>query len=149
MGRGVHDQGLLGKVGVTSRYVMVNTFLYSLYGQGGGTKHVKDRQITAYRNLWLDALLLNTSVTAVITLGGLAKTAFGLWVATRPAAAAGLHVASILHPTYPESASVGGQITLAAATARLLADWAAALPGLRAAVTAEQPPDLQPYTDHW
>ncbi len=35
-------QGLLAKLGVTRSYVLVNTFLYSVYGQGGGTKHVGD-----------------------------------------------------------------------------------------------------------
>jgi hypothetical protein len=47
--------------------------------------------------------------------------------------------AELLHPTYPESASAAGQITLDAATERLLANWNAALPELVAAI---QHPDV-------
>src|SRR3954465_8121179 len=45
---GQRVQGLLAKVGVTSGYVMVNTFLYSVYGQGGGERHADDPAIAAY-----------------------------------------------------------------------------------------------------
>jgi hypothetical protein len=47
-----------------SSYVMVNTFLYSVYGQSGGQRHKDDAQIVAYRNRWLDALLLATKSRA-------------------------------------------------------------------------------------
>ena len=33
---GQRVQGLLARAGVTTSYVMLNTFLYSVYGQGGG-----------------------------------------------------------------------------------------------------------------
>jgi hypothetical protein len=36
---------------------MVNTFVYSVYGQGGGNRHKNNPAIIAYRNRWLDALL--------------------------------------------------------------------------------------------
>src|SRR3954452_13504326 len=49
-------QGLLAKLGIDRSYVMVNTFLYSVYGQQAGTKHHNDAGIVAYRNRWLDAL---------------------------------------------------------------------------------------------
>src|SRR5438045_9690255 len=32
-------QGLLAKLGISSRYVLVNTFLYSVYGDGGAPRH--------------------------------------------------------------------------------------------------------------
>src|SRR5690348_15024669 len=35
-------QGFLAKLGITSSYVMVNTYLYSVYGQGAGTRHAHD-----------------------------------------------------------------------------------------------------------
>src|SRR5436190_23310230 len=35
-------QGLLAKFGVDRSYVMVNTFLYSVFGQGGGSAHKND-----------------------------------------------------------------------------------------------------------
>jgi uracil-DNA glycosylase len=54
---GQRVQGLLAKLGIERSYVMVNTFLYSVYGQGGGNRHDDDQAIAAYRNAWLDALL--------------------------------------------------------------------------------------------
>ena len=110
---------------------MVNTFLYSVYGQGGGNRHEDDEAIAAYRNAWLDALLVGTDVTAVVSLGQLADTAYQAWAATQPAAAAQLHHAPLRHPTYPESASRAGNKTLAETTAILLADWNEHLPALR------------------
>ena len=110
---------------------MVNTFLYSVYGQGGGNRHEDDEAIAAYRNAWLDALLVGTGVTAVVSLGQLADTAYQAWATTQPAAAARLHHAPLRHPTYPESASRAGNKTLAETTAILLADWNEHLPALR------------------
>ena len=88
---GQRVQGLLAKLGIDRSYVMVNTFLYSVYGQGGGNRHEDDEAIAAYRNAWLDALLVGTDVTAVVSLGQLADTAYQAWAATQPAAAAQLH----------------------------------------------------------
>src|SRR6266568_1935096 len=87
---GQRVQGLLARLGIATGYVMVNTFLYSVFGQGGGTRHAADEQIAQYRNRWLDALLLGSQVTAVITLGTLAKTGYATWAKTQPAAAAAL-----------------------------------------------------------
>ena len=128
---GQRVQGLLAKLGIDRSYVMVNTFLYSVYGQGGGNRHADDEAIAAYRNEWLDALLVGTHVTAVVSLGQLADQAYQQWAATQPEAAAPLHHAAIRHPTYPESASRAGNKTLAETTAILLADWNAHLPELR------------------
>ena len=50
-------QGFLAKLGITRSYVLVNAFLYSVYGQGGGTRHVDDDAIVAYRHRWLDTLV--------------------------------------------------------------------------------------------
>jgi hypothetical protein len=36
-GAGHRIQGFIEKLGLTRSYVMVNTFVYSVYGQGGGT----------------------------------------------------------------------------------------------------------------
>src|SRR6478609_8264609 len=114
---GQRVQGLLAKLGIDHSYVMVNTFLYSVYGQGGGNRHDDDEKIAAYRNAWLDAVLVGTGVTAVISLGQLADTAYQAWAKTQPATAAGLHHAPLRHPTYPESASRAGDKTLAERTA--------------------------------
>src|SRR6266487_1231426 len=55
-------QGFLAKLGIDRSYVMINTFLYSVYGQGGGTKHQNDPGIIAYRNRWLDALMGGSNI---------------------------------------------------------------------------------------
>jgi hypothetical protein len=150
---GQRVQGLLARIGIGTGYVMVNTFLFSVYGQGGGNRHAHDAAIADYRHRWLDALLTPAGpITAVITLGTLAKQAYSTWSNTQPATTAALHHAGVRHPTYPESASQAGGITLEAATAALLADWNAHLPALRAHVvpdiaTAPEPP--VPYADHW
>src|SRR6185295_10910527 len=40
-------QGFLAKLGIDRSYVMVNTYLYSVFGQGGGEKHRNDKKIAA------------------------------------------------------------------------------------------------------
>ena len=47
---GQRVQGLLARLGIDHSYVMVNTFLYSVYGQGGGNRHEDDEAIAAYRH---------------------------------------------------------------------------------------------------
>src|SRR3954469_23717796 len=66
---GQRFQGFLTKLGIDRSYVLVNTFLYSVYGQGGGKKHIGDQLITDYRNRWLDAIAAHNRIEAVITLG--------------------------------------------------------------------------------
>lgn len=146
---GQRVQGLLAKLGITHSYVMINTFLFSVYGQSGGSRHRDDPAIAAYRNAWLDALLASTTITAVITLGELARAAWGQWAKTQPARAAELHVAPLRHPTFPESSSRSGSQTLAEATAKLLADWNEHLPGLRAHVEGDEPAPTSTYGSTW
>ncbi len=62
---GQRAQAFLDWLGIDRSYAFVNTFLYSVYGQAGGTHHRNDPAIVAYRNRWLDALLVNSSVQAV------------------------------------------------------------------------------------
>jgi len=142
---GQRSQGFLARVGIDRSYVMINTFLYSVYGQGGGERHKNDPALAAYRNRWLDALLVGSSVEAVVTLGGLAAQAFAQWKATPAGTAAQLTHAAITHPTYPESASGAGQKTKAEATAEMLANWNLSLPALHAAVTPDTPRPLVLY----
>ena len=146
---GQRTQGLLAKIGVDKSYVMVNTFLYSVYGQGGGSRHERDAAIAGYRNQWLDALLLDKPVTAVITLGTLAATAYRMWADDNAGVAAGLHHARLRHPTFPESAAAAGRGTVREMTAELHRDWSSRLPALAAAVTPEAQPDPAPYTGAW
>lgn len=142
-------QGLLAKVGITSRYVMLNVYLYSLYGQGGGARHLRDAAITEHRDAWLDALLVDTDVTAVVALGDLAKAAYTAWAMRRPEVAIGLHLSAIRHPTYAEGASRGSGRPLAETTAEQLANWNAHLPGLAAHVEPEGAVDVTGYGTDW
>lgn len=150
---GQRVQGLLARAGVTTSYVMLNTFLYSVYGQGGGQRHADDPAIAVYRNRWLDAVLLDSRVTAVVTLGVLAERAFRAWTATgnnaEPAVGAHLHHAPLRHPTYPESASRSGTKTLAEATAELLENWNDHLPQLVDHIDPDTPTPLRPYGSSW
>lgn len=141
---GQRVQGLLGKLGIDRSYVMVNTFLYSVYGQGGGERHKKNEDIAAYRHRWLDKLA-GDGVQAIIALGGLAKVAYEQWRETASGAANTATFAALRHPTYPESASAAGQKTKAEATAILLQNWNEALPTLRAAITPDVERPLVAY----
>jgi len=61
-------QGFLAKLGITQSYAIVNTFLYSVYGSVKA-KTQKDPALAAYRNRWLDALLVGSKVEGVVALG--------------------------------------------------------------------------------
>jgi hypothetical protein len=135
---GQRTQGLLARLGLTRSYVMVNTFVYSVYGQGGGNAHIRDEAIAAYRDSWLSTIVGHNDIAVIMTLGTLATSAYHQWLAAGATFAG--HHAAILHPTYPESASAAGQVTLADATKRLLANWNDALPGLIAAIDQPDEP---------
>jgi uracil-DNA glycosylase len=143
---GQRTQGFLAKLGIRTSYVMVNTFIYSVYGQGGGERHKDDPAIAAYRNAWLDALLVGRRVDAVVSMGRLADAAFGQWRSTESGTAVDVTYQAITHPTYPESASASGQITKAEAVRRMLGRWNEALEVLRPAICRpEVEPDPAPY----
>lgn len=142
-------QGFLAKLGVTDGYVMINAFLYSVYNQTGAASHQNDPGIVAYRERWLDALLLgNSKIEVVVALGTIADHAFTSWRAKHPQRAVAYQ--HILHPTYPESSSGDDPAKLAEATKRLLADWNEALAKL--APVLSQPGvalPLVPYGETW
>jgi uracil-DNA glycosylase len=142
---GQRIQGFLAKLGLESSYVMVNTFLYSVYGQQGGEHHKNDADIAAYRNQWLDALLIGTRVQAVVALGALADNAWHTWAALQPVAAGKLVYQHITHPTEPISAAKGNLKTEAQLTKLMLGNWNQALNALRPAVTPDTPGPLVPY----
>jgi uracil-DNA glycosylase len=134
---GQRVQGFLAKLGVTTSYVMVNTYVYSVYGQSAGDAHANDPAIAAYRNRWLNALVLGKSVQAVVAFGSLADTAFHAWAATQPQAAAALAYQHVMHPTAPISGSGGDPAKLAELTKVMLAGWNTALRALRGVVTPD------------
>ena len=142
---GQRIQGFLTRLGITTSYVLINTFLYSVYGQGGGEAHIDDPKISAYRNRWIDAILASSPVEAIVTLGHLANKAHTQWsdqhAGTKPP-----HVA-ITHPTYPESASASGQTTKKAAMKLLCANWNTGLAALKPIVTPDKARTLKKYGD--
>ena len=139
-------QGFLAKLGITRSYVLVNTFLYSVYGQGGGTKHVSDDGIVAYRNRWLDTLVRRNELDAIVSLGQLADVWYQRWRDdTAVAGADAVAYRNVIHPTYPESASATGTITKAAAMARLTASWNDALTALHGRRAPDEAVALVPY----
>lgn len=145
---GRRTQGFLAKLGVTLSYVMINTFLYSVYGQGGGEKHKNDPAIIAYRNKWFKAVLGSGNIEAVVALGGLADQAWTAWLQSPDAAAyKNLAYRHITHPTWPES-SAHSPAEEKANIKTMLGNWNAALAVL---VTKIKHPDVQvalvPYGD--
>jgi hypothetical protein len=142
---GQRAQGLLARLGITRSYVFINTFLYSVYGQRGGDRHIGDKAITRYRNRWINAVVAEQPIEAIITLGGLADTAYQAWRTTPQGAASTAAYANVRHPTYPESASRSGQITKTEAFKRLCESWNAALDSLHGIVTADAPVPLRHY----
>jgi hypothetical protein len=142
---GQRAQGLLAKLGINRSYVFINTFLYSVYGQSGGTRHIGDPRITAYRNRWIDAITQDHKVEAIISLGQLADKAYQAWHATATGAASQAVYVTVRHPTYPESASAAGSITKVAAFQRLCDSWNAAIDRLHGVVTPDVPVPLTHY----
>jgi uracil-DNA glycosylase len=142
-------QGLIAKLGVTRSYVLVNTFLYSVYGSVKA-KTRRDPRLVTYRNLWLDALLVGRQVEAVLTLGTAAEEAWQLWKATPAGQASHVAQAAVTHPTQPESSSKGDKTLLAAATEKLLKNWNAALQLLSPALAhPDAPRPLVLYGPTW
>lgn len=143
-GAGHRLQGLLAKLGLTRSYVMVNTFVFSVFGQGGGNKHKNDPAIIAYRNRWLDALLPQ-QVQGVVALGQLADLAWQAWkTGPRGATFQGVYQA-VTHPTQPESSSKGDSAKRKAAIAKMLQGWNVALQALHPKVTPDVPTPLVLY----
>jgi len=143
---GQRTQGLLAKLGIDSSYVLVNTFLYSVYGQGGGERHADDPAIAAYRNRWLDALLVGGGVEAVVALGRLAGQAFQAWKETPAGQGVDVAFERVTHPTAPESSAGGDPERYAEAVAAMLRNWNGAMERLRPAVRhPDVDRDLVPY----
>lgn len=144
---GKRAQGFLRRLGITRSYVFINTFLYSVYGQGGGVRHIANPAITAYRNRWIAAILDNSPIEAVVAFGGLANTAWQDWLAS-PAAAETDRSPTfrhLTHPTWPES-SARTRADREAAVAKMLENWNDGLRALKPIVqNLDIPGDLELY----
>lgn len=142
-------QGLLGKLGITVSYAIVNTFLYSVYGSVKAAT-AKDPRLIEYRNKWLDALLVNSQIEAVIALGVAADAAWHAWKQTPSGSAINVAYAPVTHPTQPESSSNNDKTKLAEATKKLLENWNSGLQVLSPALKhPDSPTPLVPYGDTW
>jgi Uracil DNA glycosylase superfamily len=138
-------QGFLFKLGVERSYVMVNTYLYSVFGQGGGNRHKLNKSIARYRNRWLKAILDTSPVEAVVTLGSLAANAWQMFLDTPEGAGAqNLKLAKIRHPTQPEAAG-GSAAAHAAAIRALLENWNDALEALHPLQNPDKARQLRRY----
>ena len=109
-------QGFLAKLGIDQSYLMINTFLYSVYGQGGGNRHKDDPGIAKYRHRWIDAIFKTNQIDAVVALGMLADEAWKAWKKTPKGKTVSTRYVKITHPTKPESA--GGSAAQHAAPSR-------------------------------
>lgn len=127
-------QGFLYKLGIDRSYTMINTFLYSVYGQWSGSKHQQDAAIVSYRNQWIKAILSNNSIDAVITLGAMADASWTTWKQTGDSKAFNPAYATITHPTEPEGASKGSATKETQLMAQMLQNWNAALTALQAQI---------------
>lgn len=134
---GQRVQGFLARLGIDRSYVMINAFLYSVFGQAGGNRHKDNEDIAEYRNRWFDALLVDSNVEAVVAFGRLAQAAWDMWRETPTGSGFDGAFAPCIHPTFPESSSGGNADALAEATARLLENWNEALEPLSMAISEQ------------
>ena len=126
---GQRTQGFLAKLGITRSYVMVNTYLYSVYGQGAANAHISDQAISDYRQAWLNALVGANQLEAIVSLGSLADTAYHHWLPHAPSGTSSIPYRHITHPTAPNSgAAAGGNYN--ALVQAMLANWNSALQAL-------------------
>jgi uracil-DNA glycosylase len=143
---GQRVQAFLRKLGIDRSYVMINASLYSEWGRGSAGQHVDDPAIVAYRHRWLDALLVDTEVEAVVAFGSLARRAFERWRSSPAGQDRPLLFEPVRHPTFPEASSGGDPERLRAATKEMLEGWNAALGRLHAGIGhPDTPGPLVPY----
>lgn len=143
-GAGHRVQGFLAKLGLTRSYVMLNTYVYSVFGQGGGNKHKKNAAIAAYRNRWFDAILPK-KIEGVVAFGQLADLAWQQWRATPRGGSFNGVFCPVTHPTQPESSSKGDKTKHAAAVKKMLQGWNTALAALSPVVTPDVVVPFVPY----
>ena len=142
-------QGLIAKLGITRSYVLINTYLYSVYGSVK-SQVAKDPRLVGYRNRWLDALLVGKRVEAVLALGTAATDAWNAWKTTPTGQGVNVPFAAVTHPTQPESSSKGDRTKLALATKTMLKNWNVGLETLAPAIQhPDEPRALVPYGEAW
>ncbi len=118
---GQRVQGFLRRLGIRRDYLMINTFLYPVFGQFSGTLEglTADPDILGFRNRLLDRIVGRNPLETVITVGRAGRDAVERWPG-----GAGFNPVAIMHPSARDAAS-------------LMADWNQGLADLRPAVTPE------------
>jgi uracil-DNA glycosylase len=114
-------QGFLAKLGMTRSYVIINAFLYGVYGGLTALRKRDAPGIREDRDAWLEAIFARRKPDAVVAFGGAAEAMFRGWEGRN--GSAGVPFRRVLHPTWPNSS---GQ-PLGPATEKLLAEWNSAL----------------------
>ncbi|MFN2161313.1 MAG: uracil-DNA glycosylase family protein [Candidatus Promineifilaceae bacterium] len=117
---GQRVQRVLEKLGITRSYIMLNTFLFSVFGQFfDGLEPISEEPIIeGYRNAFLDRIIAENEIEAVIAFGAGAQHAADRWPN-----AANFPVFHLMHP--------------AATEANVIANWNQHLPDIRAVVTPD------------
>jgi hypothetical protein len=127
---GQRVQRLIQKAGLTRSYIMLNTFLFSVFGTFDNELRgiSLEPEIVGFRNAFLDRVVAHNPIQAVLTLGAAARHAVENW----PGAGA-LPVFDAVHPAAPD--------------AMVLTSWNALLPGLIAGLDPDDgaAPDATPY----
>jgi len=142
---GHRTQGLMAKLGFDHSYLMINTFLYSMFGSTGAT-HAGDPGIVSYRHQWLDAIFAGNQIEAVLALGQLASDSWQTWQQTSNGKKHSPPFEHVTHPTQPESASGGNSTTLRQLIKAMLANWNQALVALHTQISnPDTPGPLVPY----
>lgn len=128
---GQRVQGFLKKLGITRSYVMLNAFLYSVFGQfDSELRNISlEPTILDYRNAFLDRLLEENPIQAVVSFGNGAHHAVEHWPGT-----AAVPTFEAMHPAARDQSA-------------LLATWNDALDDLRPIVDPDDgaQADPQPY----
>ena len=133
-------QGFLAKLGLTRSYVIVNAFLYCVYGNFTAVQKRDAPGIREDRDAWLSAIFDAGRPDAVVAFGGAAEAMFRGWEQRH--GPSGVPFRRVKHPTWPNSSG----LPIAAATATMLAEWNAALADLAPSISPQDVPTaLVPY----
>jgi len=139
-------QGLLERLEPQGRYVIINAFAYSVYGQKGGEANASNAAIAAYRQRWLEAIFATAPIAGVIALGTIAERSWKRWKRTPAGKQVSPAFVRLMHPTAPEAIGKQNAAKVAAATRDLLSQWNASLRALSPALGLN---DVQPYGESW
>ena len=116
-------QGLLAKLGVSRSYVLINTYLYSVYGSVKAKTRKDPRPHRLPQPLAGCIAGWQARSKPFSRSGTAADEAWRFWKATPAGQACKSPIAAVTHPTQPESSSKGDKTKLAAATKKMLQNW--------------------------